>query len=204
MKNDLLLFHAMPFDQVRRELIHPDPQLSDQEYLPAYRWLETQIGFFPHFFALGKEDDEEALRMCGYQCNWRRLLSYGRDADGKYTYTLCKAGEHLNLVLFAFSPESMEKLSYSDYMWWNIVLTEVTCDREVEPVLHRRLFKPSWNPAKWRSLARKNGHAVQVVCPALDLSQAKFVYVRNRATQQALLKQGFENVLVKRIPVEID
>lgn len=204
MKNDLLLYHALPFEQVRHEAFAPDPSYSEAEYLPAYRWLETQVGFFPIFLAIGAEGDEEPLRVTGYQNNWRRLLSYHYDADGTYHYTLAKAGEHHNRVLFAFSPDSFETLSYNDYMWWNIVLTEVTCEREVDKQLWRRLFKPSWNASKWRSLARKDGHGVQVLTNALDLRSAKFVYVRNRATQKALQAQGFENVVVKRLPVERD
>ncbi|MBS1994182.1 MAG: hypothetical protein JSS86_02350 [Cyanobacteria bacterium SZAS LIN-2] len=199
MKKQTYVYHVVPLEQVVHGKIVADPQLSDPEFLPAYRWLEREVGFFPLFLAIGNAD---AIYVTGYQNQWRTFIGGEFDQDKKYRKIYRKAGEYPNFVLFAFPLEKVPQRNLHDYQWWNIVLTEALCEREVGPGLRRLLFKKSWNQAKWLRQAHKDGHMVQMVAPELDLTAAEYIWVRNKRTQEALLSRGFKNVQVKRLPLE--
>jgi hypothetical protein len=194
-KNDLLLFHSIPFDQIRQGVIEPDVSFAeDKENIPAYRWLEAEIGFYPLFFAIGRVDDGAVYSVTGYQSNWQRPDDFEEGQAGK-------TGEPRNQVLFVFSMDILaESLFIEDMTWCGCVLNSAE-NAGVSARVAASLFKPSWTPSKWRSLARKDGHAVQVVARSVNLGSAQAVYVRNKKTREALLQQGFKNVLVKRVPI---
>jgi hypothetical protein len=199
MKEKIYLFHAMPLAQVKRGKLVSDRKFSDVEFLPSYLWLEKELGFYPLFLAIGTE---EAAYVTGYQNQWRRFLGHDIQPGGKSTKVYRKAGEFPNFVLFAFPLDAVEVRRYTDYQWWNIVLTECICGREVGKGMRRLLFKKSWDEAKWRRQAARDSHLVQVLAPEFDLDRAEFIWVRNQRTARALVAQGFDNVRVKRLPVE--
>lgn len=201
----------MPLAQVKRGLLIPDPSYSDEEYLPAYRWLEQETGFFPLFLAIGTV--EEAVYVTGYSNQWRVYIGGEPSEGGSWRKIYRKAGEFPNYVLFALPLSALAGSSaetakgsftgvFTDYQWWNIVLTDCMNGTEVGQKLKRTLFKKSWARSKWLSTAAKDGHLVQVVAPQIDLDQAAFVWARNQETAEALRKMGFANVQVKRLPVE--
>jgi hypothetical protein len=199
MDEQVYVYHVVPLDQVKRGKIVADARYSDPEWLASYRWLEKQVGFYPLFLSVG---GSEAVYVTGYQNQWRVFIGGDFDNNKQYRKIHRKAGEFPNFVLFAFPLASVPKRQFTDYQWWNIVLTEVLCQREVGKGLHRRLFKYSWDEAKWLRHARRDSHFVQMLASELDLAQAEFIWVRNKRTQEALLKQGFKNVAVKRLPLE--
>jgi hypothetical protein len=55
--------------------------LEFPEMRDAYRWLEGRIGFQPLFLAAGFQ--EWQIQMTGYQDQWRRLIGYDSEAEGK-------------------------------------------------------------------------------------------------------------------------
>ncbi|MBU6455310.1 MAG: hypothetical protein KGS72_26300 [Cyanobacteria bacterium REEB67] len=198
----LYLYHALPFEQVQRGLMEPDRQFSDSEFMPAYEWLGAEVGYFPLFLAIGNNEDDEAVRVTGYQNQWRVFVGGTMEPGQPYVKTYRKAGEFPNFVLFAFELDSVPVRSYNDYQWWNIALTEILSERQVGKGLRRRLFKPTWNESQWLRKASRDGHDVQVVAPRLDLDASAFIWVRNEATQRAMLARGFKNVRVKRISAD--
>lgn len=207
MKPEIFLYHAMPFAQVKRGLLIPDPVYSDQDYLPAYRWLEKETGFFPLFLAIGTV--EEAVYPTGYGEQWRVFIGNEPGEDGNWNKVYRKAGEFPNYVLFglplsALAGNSAKSFSgiFTDYQWWNIILSDCTTGTAIGQQLRRFLFKKSWARSKWLSTAAKDGKLVQVVAPQIDLDQAAFVWARNQETAKALRLMGFANVQVKRLLVE--
>lgn len=216
MQPEIYLYHAMPLAQVKRGLLIPDPSYSDEEYLPAYRWLERETGFFPLFLAVGTV--QEAVYVTGYSNQWRVYIGGEPTDGGSWRKLYRKAGEFPNYVLFALplsalagnsegNSERTAKDSFSgvftDYQWWNIVLTDCMNGTAVGQKLRRTLFKKSWARSKWLSTAAKDGHLVQVVAPQIDLDRAAFVWARNQETAKTLRQMGFANVQVKRLPLEI-
>jgi hypothetical protein len=193
-KEQLFFYHKLPLEQVERKLLIPNPAFSDSEFLPAYRWLEQEIGFFPLFLAVGRE---EAAYVTGYQNQWLVNLG-GRQVDGVYQPIIRKAGDFPNYVLFAFPIKTLEGV-YTDYLWWNIVLSDVLSQVQVSSQLRRLLFKKSWPTHKWLRLANQDGHQVQFLAAQLDLAQASFVWVRNEKTAKTLRNMGFHDVRVKRL-----
>jgi len=201
MKQKTYVYHSMPLEQVVHGTIVADRRYSDPEWLEAYQWLEKEVGFFPIFLSIG-DRDSDAVYMTGYQNQWRVYIGGDFDADKKYRKIYRKAGEFPNQVLFAIPLESVPVRSFNDYQWWNIVLTDVLCQREIGPGLRRLLFKKSWNEARWLRQARRDSHLVQMLAPQLDLGAGEYIWVRNKSTQEALQKQGFHNVQVHRIALE--
>lgn len=201
MKSEqIYLYHAMPLSQVKRGVLIADPVYSDEDFLPAYRWLEKEHGFFPLFLAVGTV--EEAVYVTGYQNQWRVHTGSER-VEGKLRQVYRRAGEFPNYVLFAL-PVSAVPGIFTDYMWWNIVLTDCMNNTEIGKQLRRYLYKKSWPTHKWLRTARRDGHLVQLIAPQIDLDQASFVWARNRKSAETLRAMGFNNVQVKRLPVEND
>ncbi|MBP9093196.1 hypothetical protein KBI23_19390 [bacterium] len=190
-------YHAIDLSAVSRSVLRPQVEFSDSEWVPAYQWLEKETGFYPLFLAVG---DESAAYVTGYQNQWRVNIG-GTMTNGSYLASRRKAGEFPNLVLFAFRQSDLQGC-FTDYQWWNIVLTDVLCERPIGPALYRYLFKKSWPRSKWLRTANADGHTVQLLVPELDLSTAAFVWARNQASAKALRAMGFENVSVKRLKLE--
>jgi hypothetical protein len=98
--NNLFYHHCMPLSQVTCGTVRADPAYSvDSHLLPAYEWLAEQIGFFPHFVSVGK--DEYALYRTGYQDQWR-VWNGGDFVKGKFQKNYRKKGGFPNLVLLSF------------------------------------------------------------------------------------------------------
>jgi hypothetical protein len=190
-------YHVIDFTAVSRSVLRPQVEFSDSEWIPAYQWLENEIGFYPLFLAVG---DGNAAYVTGYQNQWRVHLG-GTMSDGKYVSKKRKAGEFPNFVLFAFRQSELQGC-FTDYQWWNIVLTDLLCERPIGQALYRYLFKKSWSRSKWLRTANGDGSAVQLLVPELDLSKAAFAWARNEKSAAVLRDMGFDNVSVKRLKVE--
>lgn len=73
--NDETVFHhTRNLAGVRYGVVQANPKYSDPDLLPAYQWLEQQVGFFPLFVAVG--DSDEARWDTGYQNQWRVRVDY--------------------------------------------------------------------------------------------------------------------------------
>lgn len=197
----------MPFSQVKRGLLIPDPVYSDQDFLPAYRWLEKETGFFPFFLAVGTV--EEAVYVTGYSNQWRVYIGNDPAEGGIWRKVYRKAGEFPNYVLFGLPLSALADSAkgsfsgvFTDYQWWHVVLNACLNGNAVEEQVRRPLFKKSWGRSKWLSTAAKDPRLVQVVAPQIDFNQAAFVWARNQETAKALGQMGFANVKVKRLLVE--
>ncbi|HMW91213.1 MAG TPA: hypothetical protein PLC15_11415 [Candidatus Obscuribacter sp.] len=204
-KQAVRLYHCMPLSGVSYGVLLPDPAFSDTDFLPAYRWAEERLGFFPLFLAVGPE---EAVSMTGYVNQWQRYIGTERKDDGTIANVYRRKGEFPNNVLFVFGKEAVaaHEAVFTDYMAWHIVLNETMNQHLHEAKIGvqavRSLFKKSWSMARWYNHSRKALHDVQLLVPRLDLRQAQEVWVRNKSTARKLKAMGFANVKVKRLPVE--
>jgi len=194
---DTLLFHhCIPVKNVTFGTIaRPDRRFADRSFRPACTWLAERIGFYPFFVAAGC--DEHAVRMTGYEDNWRVWMA-SRVVRGKRREIYRRRGEFPNLALFSF--ENIEGI-FMDYGSWHIALNSCRGNRLVTAAEERMIFKPSWTKARWIRAARSGTHSVQLVSQQLPLASAARVFVRNRATQRQLAAMGFPDPVVMRIPV---
>lgn len=187
----------MPLAQVTYGTIRADPAYSVGNYLlPAYEWLAEQIGFFPHFVSVGK--DESALYRTGYQDNWR--VHTGNDfIDGQIQKICRKKGEFPNNVLFSF--DYLEGI-FMDFDYWHIAINACTNGGSVSKSEMNWILKPSWTQEQWFRAAMTLKRPVDLLVPEIPLDKAKRVWVRNGATQEVLEMKGFQNVEVARILVD--
>ncbi len=196
-------WHCLPvYKAVRARVLHPAPRHSTKEFLPAYNWLKDRIGYFPIFLAAGNE--VEAPYTTGYHNQWRVALStrFCSKTGRILTLRRRKPGQFPNMALFRFD-EIPEACTYMDSAQWSIGLLYDLLKGENPPESDiRKAFKASWNKNRWMRLAQKDGYAVELVVPQLDLSKASSVWVRNKATKERLEKLGYKNVQVRRIPLE--
>ncbi|MBK7747820.1 MAG: hypothetical protein IPP57_08705 [Candidatus Obscuribacter sp.] len=192
-------FHSMSLSQVTFDRMVADPKYSDSDYLPAYRWAETRLGFFPLFLAVGTD---ESIGMTGYSNQWRRFLGNERDASGALNKVYRKRGEYPSNVLFVFDSEDIAEAVFTDYMAWHLVLNETMNGGTVSERYASMVLKRSWSRARWLLYSWRHAHSVQALVPALDLRQAKAVWVRNEKARRKLVAMGFANVQVKRLPVQ--
>lgn len=194
--DELLFHHCMPVQNVTFGTIQrPDRRFSHWHFRPAYDWLTERIGFFPFFFAVGC--DEHAVRMTGYEDNWRVWMA-STVVRGTRREIYRRRGEFPNLALFSF--DEMDGI-FMDYAYWDIALNACMGNRPVTAEEVQKMFKPSWTRARWIRAARSGTHSVQLVAPGLPLERSAHVSVRNRATQQRLAAMGFPEPVVLRIPV---
>lgn len=192
-------FHSMPLSQVSYDRFVADPKYSDGDFMPAYRWAENRLGFFPLFLAVGTD---ESIAMTGYSNQWRRLLGNEHDADGKLCKVYRKRGEYPSNVLFVLDAEDIADAVFTDYMAWHLVLNETMNGGTVSERYASMVLKRSWSRSRWLLHSWRHAHSVQALVPALDLRQAKAVWVRNQKAQRKLVAMGFANVQVKRLPVQ--
>lgn len=185
----------MPVSHVSHDVLRPDRTLSPPDFLPAYEWLEQEVGFFPFFIAVGKSD--EVIRMTGYSDNWRIFIG-NDERDGSFVKNYRKKGEYPSLALFSFT--FIEGV-FMDYDSWHIALNACLNGHVVSPYERRLIFKPSWSPGRWMRSALQGTHHVQLVTPALPLSAAVRVQVRNKSAVRYLRDLGFSGVSVGRVPV---
>lgn len=188
--------HARGIAGVQYGVVKPDPKYSDPDFLPAYRWLEQQIGFFPLFIAVGDSDD--ARWATGYQNQWRVRVGY--DFENRRPIYRRK-GELSNEVLFSFADN--DGIFY-DSGWWTVVLNACLNSHSVDKQTRRCLFKVSWSKSRWLCKAKKNPGTVELVVPELDLSKANQIWVRNQKTKRVVETLGFCNVEVRRIYVKTE
>lgn len=202
-REQLRLFHCLSVDSVSYGVLQPDPSYSDVDFLPAYRWAEAHIGFYPLFMGIGRQttDDAEDVSITGYSNQWRRIVS-SRNVPGKgLVNVLRKKGESPNFVLLIFDEQDVAGGVCTDYMSWHIILNDCMGNRIPDKRATSSTLKKSWSKARWHNLARKDSHAVQVMVPQLDMRKAKEIWVRNQSTQRKLESMGFSNVKVKRLAV---
>jgi len=147
--------HCMPVAGVEHGTIRPDRSLSSPDFLPAYEWLEQEIGFFPLFIAVGASD--EVIRMSGYTDNWRVFAGC---EGGIKQYR--RKGEFPNLALFSF--RSVDGV-FMDYVDWHIALNACMKGHHVSPFGKRRIFKPYWKKHRWIQAALQGTNLVQIVIP---------------------------------------
>jgi len=73
----LIYHHCRPLDSVVYGRAEASSEHADEYFKYAYSWLEKEVRFFPIFLSVGTTDED--IRMTGYQNQWRRILSEGRD-----------------------------------------------------------------------------------------------------------------------------
>jgi hypothetical protein len=186
----------MPFSQVHFGTITADPAYSDSDFLPAYEWLEQEIGFFPHFLSVG--NTETVIRRTGYADNWR-VFDHGEFTDNGYQKFYHKKGEFPNLVLLSF--DDVEGV-FMDYLSWHIAINACMNKKPVSKQEMKMILKPSWNKRRWVCAAENGSHWVDLLTPKLSLDRASRVYVRNQASKKSMKSMGFCNIRTLRIPVE--
>lgn len=184
----------MPLSQVTWGTVRADPAYSDPFFLPAYEWLEEQIGFFPHFISVG--NDKSALCRTGYQDQWR-VWNGGDFVKGKFQKNYRKKGQFPNEVLFSFDHL---KGVFMDFMSWHIAINACTNKRSVSTREMKMILKPSWTNQRWLRAA-VNSHSVDLLMPEIPLDKAARVCVRNQSTRKIMETKGFRNVEVARIRV---
>jgi len=193
---NLLYHHCTNLENVVYGKIKPNPKYSDKDFLPSYKWLEKEIGFYPLFLSVGNE--KEIIRLTGYQNQWRIKTAVEEErADGIYLLRSHRIrGDYPNNVLFSFN--NLDGI-YTDYtIWEKDVLGDVQY-WNISEYIRKRLFKKSWNKTRWIKKAKMKRQYVQLVKPELDLTKADRILTRNRDTKIKLEKMGFSNVKVKRL-----
>ena len=190
-----LYHHCMPAPGVTNDTITADRSRSDPLFLPAYDWVEAQLGFFPLFLAVGGWD--KIAWMTGYQDNWR--VSTGSECvDGKYRKTYRRKGEFPNLALLSF--DHIDGV-FMDYDYWHIALNACMNASRVSTREEQWIFKPLWTKTRWLRAALTGTHRVQLVTQNLPISSVRKIRVRNLATRSLLEERGFNDVQVFRIQV---
>jgi len=188
--------HCMPVAQVKYGTILAEPAFSYPGFMPAYEWLEDELGFFPLFCAVGVS--AAVIRMTGYADNWR-VLAGGEFVFGTYRKIYRRKGEFPNLALFSFN--RVEGV-FMDFMSWHIALNACMNGRTVSNAEKKMIFKPSWPESRWIQAALHESHSVQLVTQELPLDTALKVRVRNSTTRHILEEIGFRNVTTFRMRVD--
>ena len=187
-----LYHHAIGLHDLRRVpadgVMVPDPSLSDPDYLPAYRWAEREVGFFPLFLAVGRRVED--VRMTGYQDHW---------APPDLPQLPAEPGDEAadrRLVLFSFDHVDG---AFSDYMAWHLVLNAGKDDYRLTPRETAMVLRRSWPASRWRRAAEHGPHSVQLLAPRLDLRRAVRVWVPDDATRREVGRLGHASARVRRI-----
>lgn len=168
-KEKAIYHYCMPMAKVRYGVLVPDPAYSDPDLLPAYQWLEKEVGFFPLFLAVGSSI--ESIRMTGYP-------------------------NQKDNVLFSFN--NVEGI-FMDYGYWHIVLNAGYRNYQISKREKSWIFKYSWSQSRWLKKAEKEPHSVQLVARELDLRRAKRIWVFSQFFREELEKLGFQNVRVRKM-----
>jgi len=174
--------------------IEASPEISLREgedfFIPAYSWLAGQIGHWPLFLAVGNDDD--AMRITGYQNQWRRILS--SSATGN---TYRRKGEFPSRVLFSF--HDLPEVSFSDYHNWHIPLN----GGEEEEDIERLVLAPGRSSELWLRKAGRRPGSVQGHVSKLDLRSADRIWCRSRKASKQLQEIGFapERIEVQRLNI---
>ena len=187
----LLYHHCIPIDVCQPKIIEPfehpeETDLEDPLYI-AYRWLKTELGFYPLFMSVG--DTEANIRITGYHEQWLK------EEPGK-------AGMD-NRALFSFK-QLPPGARFNDWSYWgNSVVNNWYKNYQISEYERRRLFKPSWKIHKWLQAAARDPFKVQLVVPQLNLTTAELISVRNNKTKNELQNRGFtQPIEVRRITVK--
>jgi hypothetical protein len=196
LENSPFYHHCMPFSQVHFGTITANPDYSYSDFLPAYEWLEQEIGFFPHFLSVG--NSETAISRTGYADNWR-VFDHGEFTGNGYLKFYHKKGEFPNLVLLSF--DDAEGV-FMDDLSWNIAINACMHGRTVTRQETKMILKPSWNKRRWIHAAEQDQCWVCLLAPELFLDSASGISVRNQSTKKEMENRGFRNIRTLRIPVE--
>jgi len=199
----ILFHHSRSFETVQYGIVKPvlhDPSsLIFPETSQAYQWLGNRIGFSSLFLATGFQ--EWQLQMTGYQDQWRRLIGYDTQAEGKIYRG---KGEFPNYILFSFDEECLKEGVFIDEdAWWVFIcgaFLNDQADQITEPQI-RSVFKKSWTRSHWLREAKDMNSRLPIclLVPSLDLSRAERIWVRNNLTARLLADMGFKNIQVKRL-----
>jgi hypothetical protein len=171
----LLYHYALPIKNVRlifkesKGLLIPRPKYSDPDFLPAYQWIQKEVGFFPIFIAIG--DSIESIQMTGFQ----------------------NSPQH---VLFSF--EDVKGI-FMDYDNWHIVLNASFNNYQLTPRQKSLIFKYSWQRHDWLRKAIETPHSVQLVAKEINLIRAQRAWIQNPKIKPVLEKLGFLRIKVKSI-----
>ncbi len=191
-------YHCMPFDFVSFAEIDADPERTEDEGCRlAFRFLEQQIGFYPIFLACGEQN---ASVITGYSDQWRVVTGTKREA-GRFVNTQRKRGEFPNFVMMVFELDAISEPVFTSYHWWCRCLNACMNDFHPSQSEIRGLFRRSLSRSDWLRLASRQTCDVQVIAPRLDLRKACEIWVRNHSTAKAMEALGFENLVVKRLPI---
>lgn len=186
-----LYHHAIELSNLRRArggVIVPDPRLSDPDLLPAYRWAEREVGFFPLFLAVGLRADD--VRITGYANQWAPPEMGG-------TGDLGPIGRRR--VVFSFGHVDGV---FSDYMNWHLVLNSHHCDYRVGPRYTAMILRRSWPPSRWLRAAERGTHAVQLLAPRLDLRRVVRAWTPDDAARREVEAMGYPAVRTRRVAYE--
>jgi len=99
-----LYHHCIPASRVTCGSIRADRSLSDPEFLPAYEWVEDQLGFFPLFLAVGAFDDINRMTVT------RITGGSGQGVNLLKGYTGRPTGEKENFPTLLFSHSTISKV----------------------------------------------------------------------------------------------
>lgn len=174
--SEVYLFHSIPFCQIKPGVLIPDPRYSSESLRPAYRWLESEIGFYPLFLAVG---NEEAVYATGY----RDLIDRRRD-----------------LVLFGMPLDAVQGVTIHAGLW-NRVIGDICSGYEPSQRHARLCFRRWWSRARWLAAAQ-NGNLVQMVAPQIDLAHATLVWAQDEQTTENLQLMGFHQAETHSYPCE--
>lgn len=184
--------HSRPLEFVNYGNVRQNRTVFDEidaAFDKAFDWLNTQVGFFPLFMAVG--ENEEAVRSTGWQHQWLKKVYPG----DKLRY-----GEKRNEILFSF--QEIENPVFLDCNYWPVIPTNFANGfYDVSERWRKMILKPSWTKSDWIRMSRRR-IGVEAVVPELDLTKADLISVRNKTTKQLLEDQGFKNVEVSRIRVK--
>lgn len=183
--SDFFFHHARPIEysfpgEVHQSIPREENGEIDESYHTAFSWMETQVGFYPLFLAVGNE--QQALSMTGYQLQWK------------------KSYQSNNSILFSFKEKPSNGV-FNDWMYWsNVILNSFIPDHDISERDKKHLFKYSWPNSRWIREAKKDPLSVQLVVPKLDLTTADLISVRNNKTKTLLERRGFtQPIEVRRI-----
>ena len=188
--NGLLYHHCIPIDACQPKIIepfeHPEEEDIDDPLYIAYRWLKTELGFYPLFLAVG--NTEANIRITGYHEQWLKKEPGKNKID--------------NRALFSFK-ELPPGAIFNDWNYWgNVVVNNGYKNFQLSDYERRRFFKTSWKTSRWLNAASIDPFKVQLVVPQLDLAAADLISVRNIKTKTELQKRGFtQPIEVRRILV---
>jgi hypothetical protein len=202
----LLYHHCRDLNSIQPREIKHKPIFVDSDYLPAYRWLESIVKFFPVFYSVGKSLHD--IYMTGYNSQFCTRECWGFGKKGN------RRKQQPNLVLFSYKQVPG---IFTDFDNWEIFLKKSIDDRNfiekmkrtpnMEIFVLKRIFrvgnrKRSWNT--WIRHAVKHPYGVQLIARTFNAKIADRIICRNQITKNYLENCGYKNIHILRIPADYD